>query len=206
MNAAGHQLLAGAVLAVYEDAAVARRGLGNLRPEALDRRALAHHDPAVLDLLLESPVLRFEALAAESVPHHEQRLFERKGFLDEVLRAQTHRLDRGLDAAVAGDHHHGQLGIERAHPRERLEPVDRGQPDVEQQQVEAPRLQRRQACFAALDGVDEIALVRQDSRERGPDARFVVDDQDRFAHHHLAPMPAAPRRSVRRAEGSPRPG
>ena len=85
--------------------------------------ALAHHHPAVLDLLLEGAVLRLQPALAQRVLDHEQRLLEGERLLDEVLRAHAHGLDRGLDAAVAGDHDHRHLGVEGADAGQRLQPV-----------------------------------------------------------------------------------
>ncbi len=199
-----HQLLAGAVLTEDQHPPVAGGRLGDDASEGAEGGALPYHGVALLDLLLEGAVLRLEAPLAERVLDHEQRLLEGERLLDEVLGAHAHRLDRGLDGAVAGDHDHRHLGIEGADAGQGLEPVHLRQPHVEQQQVVAPALQRLQAGLAALHRLHEVAFVAQDAGQGGPDPALVVHDQDGFAHGHLTR--AGPPRSARPAAGCPRPG
>ena len=142
VDVAGHELLARAVLAEDQHPPVGRRRLGDVRAQRVQDRALPHHDPAVLDLLLEGAVLRLQLALAQRVLDHEQRLLEGERLLDEVLRAHAHGLDRGLDGAVAGDDDHRHLGVERADAGQDLEPVHAGQPHVEEEQVVAAVLQR----------------------------------------------------------------
>ena len=52
-------------------------------------------------------VLALEPAVLQRATHREQRLLQRQRLLDEVVGAQARGLHRGLDGAVAGDHHHG---------------------------------------------------------------------------------------------------
>ena len=56
--------------------------------------------------------------------------------LDEVVGAALDRRDRGLDVAVAGDHHHRHIGVLLLDGVEQLQAVEPAalQPDVEEQQ------------------------------------------------------------------------
>jgi len=71
-----------------------------------------------------------------------------------------------------------------AHSLERREPVHLGQPDVENDQVDGSARQPVEARFAGADGLHLIALVAQHARQRRPDARLVVDDQDNGVGQH----------------------
>ena len=87
----------------------------------------------------------------------EQRLLERERLLDEVVGAELGGLDRGLDGAVAGDHHHRGLGPEPLDLGQRLEAVDARHPDVEEDEVGRVLLEARQG-------------LRRRARPRSPDS------------------------------------
>ena len=55
-----------------------------------------------------------------------------------------------------------------AQPRQRREPVDAGQPDVEHDHVEAGVQRAVEAGLAGLDGFDLVALVAQHAAKRRP--------------------------------------
>ena len=176
------ELLARAVLAEDQHAPVGGSGLRDVGAQRVEDGALPDHDPAMLDLLLEGAVLRLELALAQGVLDHEQRLLEGQRLLDEVLGAHAHGLDRGLDGAVAGDDDHRHFGIERADAGQDLEPVHAGQPHVEEEEVVAAVLQRRERRLPALHRLHRVALVAQDADEGAAHARFVVYDQDRLTH------------------------
>ena len=97
----------------------------------------------------------------QRVLHHHRDLLDGQRLFEKVEGAQLGGLHRGLDGAVAGDHHHhGPLG-ERdfLDARQHLHAVHAGQPDIQQHQFEAAAGQRRQAGFAASDGFDGVAFV-----------------------------------------------
>ena len=62
------------------------------RAQGVDGRALAHHHPAVLDLLLEGAVLLLQPPLAQRVADDEEDLLEGERLLDEVLGADADRL------------------------------------------------------------------------------------------------------------------
>jgi hypothetical protein len=182
MDVASDELLARSVLPEDEHAPVGRRRLRDVGAQGVDGRALADHHPAVLDLLLEGAVLRLQPALAQRVLDDEEDLLEGQRLLDEVLRAHAHGLDRGLDAPVAGDDHDGNFGVDRADARQRLQPVHLRQPHVEEDEIEPPRLQEREAGLAAVDGLGGVSLVAEDPDQRPAHARFVVHDKNRFTH------------------------
>ncbi len=80
--------------------------------------------------------------------------------------------------AVPGNHDHLRFDLPLPQTFERREPVDAGQPDVQQDDVVGLPRDLLQTNLAALDRVDTIPFVAQHGPERRPHARFVVDDQD----------------------------
>ena len=78
MDGAGHQLLAGAVLAVDEDAAVRGRRDGDLLAQLLDERALADDLLAALDALPQLAVLPLEAGVLEGARSTTSSVFSRE--------------------------------------------------------------------------------------------------------------------------------
>ena len=56
--------------------------------------------------------------------------------------------------------------------------VDSGQPDIEQDQVEAAFAEQFDAVFTARADADFVALVFEDAAQGLPDAGFVIDDED----------------------------
>ena len=57
-----------------------------------------------------------------------------------------------------------------------------GEPNIQEHAAIRATLERRQARPAALDGLDDEALVLQDGRERLADVLLVIHDQDRVRH------------------------
>ncbi len=101
-----------------------------------------------LDLALEARGLE-RALGDEHEPVGLERLF------DEVVGALLDRGDRGLDVAVAGDHHDRQFGMLLLERVEQLQPVEPAalQPDVEEDQVRparSPHVPARRRCRAPM--------------------------------------------------------
>ena len=157
--------LVGAAIAICSRSAAMTR----LSPTMVER---------AVDAGAQRRVLHLEPALPQGVAHGEHGLFERQRLLDEVERAELRRAHGRLDAAVAGDHDDLRVDAPLAQPLERRQPVEPGQPDVEQDDVVGLPRHLLEARFAAVDGVDRVALVAQHAAERRAHARFVVDDQD----------------------------
>jgi len=105
-------------------------------------------------------------LAFEDASDRRQQAAHGKRLLDEIGGAEPGRRDRVLDVAVAGDHDDadfGPLGLDAA---QKLDAVDIGHPDVEQDQR---RVFARDKLHhpGRVAGVEHPkALVAQDSAER----------------------------------------
>ena len=126
MNGARDQLLAGAVLAENQHAAVGRRRQRDLLAQVLHRRALAHHRVLLLaiDLGAQHAVLGLEIALAQRVAHDQHGLLERQRLLDEVEGAHLDRAHRRLDVAVAGDDHDLRVDLPLAQPLQRRQAVE----------------------------------------------------------------------------------
>ena len=187
MEEAGDQLLARPALAGDEDPAVGRRGFLDLAPQLLDRGAFADQVEAGLDPLAELDVLLLELLLAERVLDGQDDLLQRERLFEEIERAELGGRDGRLDGPVAGDDHDLRALVRGPDPLQDVEAVHLGEPDVEQHEAEVLGLEQGQPGLARLGRPDDEALVLEDALERGPDARFVVDDQDAFLSHGLTP-------------------
>ena len=127
-------------------------------------------------------VLGFEAPLPDGVADDQDRLLERQRLLDEVVGAELDGAHRGLDVAVAGDHHDRGIHAPLAQALQRRQAVHARQPDVEHDDVVGRARHPVEAGFAAVDRVDRIALVAQHAAQRAAHAGFVVDDEDGRLH------------------------
>ena len=88
VDRARDELLAGAVLAVNQHAAIGGRGHRDLLAELAHRVALADHRQIAIDPGAQGAVLGFEPPLSQGVAHDQHGLVERQRLLDEVERAQ----------------------------------------------------------------------------------------------------------------------
>ena len=103
---------------------------------------------------------------------------------DEVIGAALDRSDGGFDVAVAGDHHHRQIGIVLLDLLQQLQAVELGalQPDVEEHQMRAAIGNLRQRRIAVARGAGAETFVVQNARNEIANIGFVVDDQNVTCH------------------------
>src|SRR6266487_1361579 len=100
MQRAGNKLLAGATFAIDQDAAVRRRGHGNLLTQSLHRNAVADDLVAVAQLAAQQLIFTFEAALLNSVANRNHDLLKRERLLDEIESAQLGGPHGCLDGAV----------------------------------------------------------------------------------------------------------
>ena len=150
------------------NAAVGRRG-------ALQQRAL------------EDPVLALEQRALEAMLDGVEDLRDAKRFQDEVARAGTQRLDRGVEVGVGGDQHHLAGKTEFAQLAQPGDAALAGQRDVEDHQVEAMPAHQPVGLFGAAGHQRMAHARRQRLEQEVAHARFVIDDQ----HGGMRPTLAA---------------
>src|SRR5882762_11720404 len=118
-------------------------------PDKCRRRQLLER----LDIALEARVLK-RAL------RHQYEAIGLERLLNEVVGTLLDGRDRGLDIAVAGDHHHRQLGMLLLDGIEELEAVEPAalQPDVEKHEIGSPRRDLSQRIVAFARGACGKAL------------------------------------------------
>ena len=118
-----------------------------------------------------------------------------EGLFDEVIGAALDRGDRGLDVAMAGDHHDRQIGIVLLDLLQQLQPVELGalQPDVEKHQMRAAIGDLRQRRIAVARGPGAKTLVVQNARNEVANIGLVVDNQNVTCHglHLSCQLPVA---------------
>ena len=178
VDAARDQLLAGAVLAEDQHAAVGRRRHGDLFAQLRHDVALADHRQPPVHARAQRPVLGFEPPLPDGVADDQHGLVERQRFLDEVERAHLDRAHRRLDVAVPGNHHHGE-STRRSRSRDSVaRPSMPGQPDVENDDVERRPRDAVETRLAALHRLDGVPFVTEHAAKRAAHAGLVVDDED----------------------------
>ena len=131
----------------------------------------------LLDLPLEPRVLQ-RAFGDQQQPVGLERL------LDEVIGAALDRRNRGLDVAVAGNHHDRQFGMVLLEDVEQLQPVEPAalQPDVEENQVGPAGDHCGERFFAVAGGARAVAFVLQNAGDQLADIDLVINDQDIGCH------------------------
>ena len=119
---------------------------------------------------------------------------------------------------MARDEHDLRVDLPLAKTRERGETVNPRQPHIEDDQVHRAAHEAIEAGFAARHRFDRVTFVVQHAGERGADARFVVDDQNRGSQQGNSIVKRVPRGAlsptsmlppcsamIRRTIASPRP-
>src|SRR5579863_411931 len=131
----------------------------------------------LLDLALEPRVVQ-GPLGDQQEPISLERLF------DEVIGTALNCRNRGLDVAVAGDHHHRQLGMVQSQNVEQLQSVEAAalQPDVKENEVGPAGNDCRDRLLTVACSAGAIALVLQNTGDQFADIDLVVDDQDIGCH------------------------
>ena len=143
-------------------------GTGQRRAEQLARLAVA---PAGIERAL----------------HGAQQLRERQRLLDEIEGAEARRLDRGLDRAVPGHHHHRAAVGGRGRPfAQQRDAVDIGHPDVEQHQVRDLARARGARLRRVGGDVHLVALLGEDFLQQAADVGLVIDHQNVWTAHALS--------------------
>ena len=177
----GDEFLARAARAFHEDRRLRRRNLADRVEQRLHRRRGAHdalHAVALVEAAPEVPVFALEVPRLEGLREHHVELVEVDRLREEVLRAELHRLDRGFDRAVGGEHDAEDAGPLRADLLEEREAVAAGHPHVGEQDVRGrlgALLQRGGGRIRRRD----VPFPAEGPREPFAGVAFVVHDEDR---------------------------
>ena len=191
----GDEFLPGAALAQDEHGGAARRDLPHLLEQVLHRRRLAHdrveaealveHLAQVRHLVAQLPVLDQLVDAAP-------QLVEVDRLRQVIVRADAHRLDRGLDRAEAGDQDHRQVELLGPHPVQERQPVHARHAQVADRQA--------YPGFPFDERQSRLRVVEHPHAEAGPLERYrhrltgpglVIDHDDPWRGGHGAHPNAA---------------
>ena len=147
MERARGKFLAGAGGADDQHAAVGRRHAFDRLAQLADRRRAADQRRRHRRQLLELLDLALEPRGFQRAVGDQHQPVGLERLLDEVVGAVLDGGDRGLDIAVAGDHHHRQFGMLLLDGVEQLQAVELAalQPDVEEDEVRPARGDRATA-------------------------------------------------------------
>jgi hypothetical protein len=118
------------------------------------------------------------ALAAQQRPQPHDQHLEREGLAEEVVGADLQRLGLGRLALLGGQHQHRRPVAVQAQLPAEVQPVDRGQQQVEHDHVEAPPLGHRQARAPVEGDLGVKALGGQAIGHGGGERLVVLDYQD----------------------------
>ena len=164
-----------------------RRAISSLPVPGLagdENRDVAGGNPVdEVEQLLRRRVLRDEVVALlfpreEARDEVDERARGRQRLRDVVGRAETNRVDRLRDGAVGRQDDDGRRRRPRPDALHQLETVDLRHLPVGQDEVEgSPVEEGERFCPVACLG-HGVARLFEDVPEEGPEARFVVDDQD----------------------------
>ncbi len=181
---AGDQFLAGARGAGDHDAAVGRRQFLERGAQVVHRRRGAEELAGVAALLAQHLDLAAQLGGLQSALGDQHQPVGLERLLDVVVSAALDGGHRGLDVAVAGDHHHGQVGMGALDLVEQRQPVQTAalQPDVEEDQRRAPLLDFAKRGIAVGGGARAVPFVGEDAGDQFSDVGFVVNDQNVGRH------------------------
>ena len=181
-----------------QNAAVGWGHQGQLLPQSLDLNALADDVVAGRQLRPQVGILRQQTAVLESVLDGNRDFFKRQRLLEKIQSAELRGPDRRFNRSVTGDHHHHRAlrDVQSPNTLQRFQPVDRGQPNVEQHDLVVLGLQAAQTFVAGFDGVDLIPLVFENPAS---DSRIPISSSTTRTRFRIKPL-----RRRERPRGSPR--
>ena len=107
-----------------------------------------------------------------------EQVVELKGLGNEFRRAAFDRVDRVLDRSETGHHDAHEFRISRERRTEQLGPVDPGQSEIGQYDIERKLAELFKRRLAALDRHHLVAMFRQALRGDLPQRRLIFYEQE----------------------------
>ncbi|SPE33762.1 hypothetical protein SBA2_800020 [Acidobacteriia bacterium SbA2] len=197
MDRLGHQVLAGAALALNQHrGGFARRYLAHEVHELEHARRFAHHlvvTGTLADLLAQAVALGAQHRAVDGVGEGNLQFVEVQRLLDEIQGAQ---LDRSLDIiklGIAGDHNNRDGKVVLFDLAQDLNAAEVGQAHVKQDQVGRLGANLRQSSRAGFGLESGVAPLLELSTDGPADQFLVVDDQNLLIGHRFLWVPRLPR-------------
>ena len=191
VHGAGDELLAGTALAVDEHGALARAEAADHREHVADLRARAddlRHAVAPRDHRAQGDVLSAEQLLLDGLRDDLEQLDVLPRLPDEVVGAEPHRLHRGIDVGVAGEHDELGVDLGAARPAQDVEARVIRKLNVREDDVELVASEHRHRLAARRRFHHGHLIAGEHAREEAADVGVVVDDERANAVLHVAPM------------------
>src|SRR6266852_2271967 len=205
MQGVSDEFLAGAALAINQNAAVRRRSHGDLLAQRLHRHAVADHLIAMAQLGTQQLVFFFQSPLLNGVSNENNYFFKRKRLFDEIESTQLSGSHGGFDRAVAGNHNNRRRPRRRLQSAQCFEPVHSRKPNVQEHDFQIAGTGAIQRLLGGTDGFDVIALLLENRGKRFADSGLVIHNQKvRFGGHQAASVPlwSATEAGVNSATGS----
>ncbi|MNY09150.1 hypothetical protein D3C86_1420470 [compost metagenome] len=187
VQAARHQFLAGAGLAVDQHVGGGVGQVGNHLAQPADGRRVADQ-PGGQRLAPGQPRTQFghfqrQPALVESAAARGYQPLGRERLLEEVVRALFHGLHGQRHIAVAGDHDHRQRGVAGHQLAQQRHAVGAGQVDVADDDAGVAGLHLAQRGLGAGHGARGHALEPQRLLAAQPHVRVVLDDHHGHGGH-----------------------
>src|SRR6267142_5296546 len=205
MQRVSDEFLAGAALAINQNAAARRRSHGDLLAQRLHRHAVADHLIAMAQLGTQQLVFFFQSPLLNRVSNENNYFFKRKRLFDEIESTQLSGSHGGFDRAVAGNHDNRRRPRRRLQAAQCFEPVHSRKPNVQEHDFQIAGTGAVQRLLGGSHSFDVIALLLENRGKRFADSGLVIHNQKvRFGGHQAASVPlwSATEAGVNSATGS----
>ncbi len=132
--------------------------------------------------------LAVQRLLLEHLAEHDQERVEVERLGQVLRRARAHRLDRGRH--LAERRHHDDRGrvLRAADLLDQLDPVHPRHLQVGDHDLRPEGLVLAERLERIGRGLDVVALVAQELRERGASVHLIIDHQDATGSSHAGPL------------------
>ena len=184
VNRTGDQFLARARRPRDHDAAVGRRDPFDRLLQMVDGDRRADEAAGVAGPFAQVAHFAAQLRRLQRALGDQQQAVGLERLLDIVVGTAPDGRDGRLDVAVAGNHHHRQIGVLRLDDVEQRQTVDpaAGQPDVEENERRAALLDLGEGGVSVTGGTGAVALVFENSGDEPADVSFIIDDQNIGRH------------------------
>ncbi len=185
INGAGDQFLARARFAPNEDRDGPGGHAADFLAHVLHRAARANQGGAALDWRVrQSHRFTHQAARIHGALQQAQELPHLEGLLQIIVSAEFGGFDGGLDRAVRGHQHHGQVGLSLVKLPHEFQAAQAGQAQVGQHHVTLVFIGAAQAFVAAIADGDFEVFLGEHITQVGGQAGVVFDEKNMSGFRH----------------------
>ena len=120
----------------------------------------------------------------EDRPHAQHHLGGTERLDDVVVRTEGQAVDAVGHRAAGAEHDDGHGVRRRARSREHVEPVDVGQPEIQQDEVDVADGEQMERLGSAAGGEHAVTGALEVATQDVADVAVVLDDEHRAHAHH----------------------